>query len=274
MTKDAHRNPAPVACTADIAKVLDAHNTGCSVQFLKDGRIADARWSEAIQRYGIIIRPGHLVLVAATDPDSVEPIPFEVVWRGAAVATVISADCDRVSYDTGYPPSRGVTRTLHDLRPEDERQSIQSGQQIVVFHLADDPDSVWLVDVAVDGLPLHADRLRADWLAHAERVLLAYGVDQRVDARQVVADGYDRMAERYASWAADELSDDVRPRYAAFLMERLPAGASVLELGCGGGGPITQQFATRFKLTAWTSRQARSNWHAQMCQERSSFTLT
>jgi len=171
MTTDAHRNPAPVACPADIAKVLDAHNIGCSVQFLKDGRIADARWSEDIQRCGIVIRPGHLVLVGVADPDSVEPIPFEVIWRGAAVATVISADCDRLSYDTGFPPNRGVTRTLHDLRPEDERQSIQSGQQIVVFHLADDPDSVWLVDVAVDGLPLHADRLRAEWLAHAERVM-------------------------------------------------------------------------------------------------------
>jgi SAM-dependent methyltransferase len=236
------RSQAPVWFFADVAKVVDADNLECSVQFLSDGLTAAARWSDSILGRGIVVRPCHFVVVAVREA---EPTSFEVVWRGAAVATVTSADGTRLTYDTGYPPHRGVTRTVHDLRPDAERRATQPGQQIVVFHLPDDPDSVYLVDVAVDGLPLHTDRLRADWLARAERTLLA----DTVDARQLVADGYDRMAERYATWAADELSDDVRPRYAAYMVEHLPACAAVLELGCGGGGPVTRRLSARFKLT-------------------------
>ena len=51
-----------------------------------------------------------------------------------------------------------------------------------------------------------------------------------VDPRQIVAEGYDRIAERYAEWAYHELINEVRPRYAAVLLEALPDGAQVLEL--------------------------------------------
>jgi SAM-dependent methyltransferase len=71
----------------------------------------------------------------------------------------------------------------------------------------------------------------------------------RTDPRRVVAAGYDRIAERYARWAYHEVVDEARPRYTAVLLEALPEGARVLELGCGGGGPTTQALATRFALT-------------------------
>src|SRR5438876_82766 len=107
---------------ADLARVVDARVHGCSLQFLKDGRIADARWSQGILRRGIVVRPCHFVVVTTREA---EPKAFEVVWRGAAVATVTSVDGNRLTYDTGYPPDRGVTRTFHDLRPDDERGAIQ-----------------------------------------------------------------------------------------------------------------------------------------------------
>jgi SAM-dependent methyltransferase len=72
---------------------------------------------------------------------------------------------------------------------------------------------------------------------------------ERGDPRRIVAAGYDRMAERYASWATREVVDATRARYEALLLERLPAGARVLELGCGGGGPTTRRLAARFALT-------------------------
>jgi SAM-dependent methyltransferase len=72
---------------------------------------------------------------------------------------------------------------------------------------------------------------------------------RRRTALRVVASGYDRIAERYARWLADEVTDDVRPRYTAILLDGLPRGAQVLELGCGGGGPTTRQLAGRFVLT-------------------------
>jgi SAM-dependent methyltransferase len=71
----------------------------------------------------------------------------------------------------------------------------------------------------------------------------------RDDPRRIVAEGYDRMAERYAAWAVREVRDEVRGRYEAHLLERLAVGARVLELGCGGGGPTTRRLAARFALT-------------------------
>src|SRR5437667_25806 len=70
-----------------------------------------------------------------------------------------------------------------------------------------------------------------------------------VDPRRIVAEGYDRIAERYAQWTANDVIDEVRSRYAAVLLEGLPKGAPVLELGCGGGGPTTRQLGERFALT-------------------------
>jgi SAM-dependent methyltransferase len=69
------------------------------------------------------------------------------------------------------------------------------------------------------------------------------------DPRQVVADGYNRIAERYAQWTREELVDEARPKYLSLLLDSFPPGADVLELGCGGGGPTTSQLANRFRLT-------------------------
>src|SRR5713226_9137896 len=72
---------------------------------------------------------------------------------------------------------------------------------------------------------------------------------EQTDPRQIVADGYDRIAERYARWCSADVVDEVRPRYVARLLQRLPRDATVLELGCGGGDSGTWQLAERFTLT-------------------------
>ena len=68
-----------------------------------------------------------------------------------------------------------------------------------------------------------------------------------MDPKRIVADGYDRIAERYAEWAG-RLPDDARERYTTLVLDQLPAGAAVLDLGCGGG-PTTRHFAARFAVT-------------------------
>jgi SAM-dependent methyltransferase len=68
------------------------------------------------------------------------------------------------------------------------------------------------------------------------------------DPKRVVADGYDRAAERHEAWSGTVRSDE-RERYLALLLERVPVGAPVLELGCGAGGATTQRLAARFALT-------------------------
>ena len=68
-----------------------------------------------------------------------------------------------------------------------------------------------------------------------------------MDPKQIVAQGYDRIAERYAEWSG--CSDEPRERYLALLEERLPVGAAVLELGCGTGASTTIRLAARFAVT-------------------------
>jgi SAM-dependent methyltransferase len=69
-----------------------------------------------------------------------------------------------------------------------------------------------------------------------------------IDPKQVVAAGYDAMAERYLAWSGLRPSA-ARLRYIALADELIPAGASVLELGCGAGLPVTATLAVGRRLT-------------------------
>ena len=54
-----------------------------------------------------------------------------------------------------------------------------------------------------------------------------------MDPKRMVEEGYDRIARRYAEWASG--GDEVRAWFLDEVLQRLPAGAAVLELGCGSG---------------------------------------
>jgi SAM-dependent methyltransferase len=69
-----------------------------------------------------------------------------------------------------------------------------------------------------------------------------------VDPKRIVADGYDRIAERYVE-GTRHVRVEERERYTALVLSTLPAGAAVLELGCGTGLPTTKRLAERFRLT-------------------------
>ena len=66
--------------------------------------------------------------------------------------------------------------------------------------------------------------------------------------QDLVAHSYDAIAERYAAWTGDALSG-VRARYVEMLQEQIPAGAAVLDLGCGTGVPIARSLAAGFRVT-------------------------
>ena len=66
--------------------------------------------------------------------------------------------------------------------------------------------------------------------------------------KQVVQEGYDRIAEKYIAWVESDRSE-TRTRYTQVLLDGLPPGASVLDLGCGAGGPTTRALAGRFDVT-------------------------
>ena len=64
----------------------------------------------------------------------------------------------------------------------------------------------------------------------------------------LVGAGYDAMVDTWEAWAA-QIHDEPRHAWAADLAARLPEGARVLELGCGGGTRETRELAERFALT-------------------------
>jgi SAM-dependent methyltransferase len=65
---------------------------------------------------------------------------------------------------------------------------------------------------------------------------------------QLVADGYDAIGETFAEWREQAIGDPRRD-WEDKLVSRLPDGARVLELGCGGGAPETKRLAQRFAVT-------------------------
>ncbi len=65
---------------------------------------------------------------------------------------------------------------------------------------------------------------------------------------ELVAAGYDAMIDTWEAWKA-EIRDDPRAEWCSELLARLPAGAEVVELGCGGGTDETRALAEHFRLT-------------------------
>lgn len=62
------------------------------------------------------------------------------------------------------------------------------------------------------------------------------------DPREIVARGYDEVAERFLEWSPLRPSG-ARLTYLARACELIPAGTRVLELGCGAGIPMTAALA-------------------------------
>lgn len=69
-----------------------------------------------------------------------------------------------------------------------------------------------------------------------------------MDPKEIVSKGYDRIAETYLSWAVKTRLEE-RSHHASLLMERLPGGSKLLELGCGAGLPTTKMLAGHFHVT-------------------------
>jgi SAM-dependent methyltransferase len=67
------------------------------------------------------------------------------------------------------------------------------------------------------------------------------------DPKQIVRSGYDTIAQRISDWKVPGVP---RRRLVAQLLDLLPpAGADVLELGCGEGVPAAQMLAARHSYT-------------------------
>lgn len=64
----------------------------------------------------------------------------------------------------------------------------------------------------------------------------------------IVAQGYDRVAERYLAWSGGRPSG-ARRRILELALREIPVGAEVLDLGCGAGVPMTAALARGRRVT-------------------------
>jgi len=69
-----------------------------------------------------------------------------------------------------------------------------------------------------------------------------------LENKLVVGAGYDALGAGYGEWSA-RVVDPSRQRLVGELMQQLPEGARVLDLGCGPGRPSTALLAERFDVT-------------------------
>jgi SAM-dependent methyltransferase len=69
-----------------------------------------------------------------------------------------------------------------------------------------------------------------------------------MDPKEIVRRGYDQIAERHAEWT-QHVRVEEREEYTRLLIDRLPCGAAVLELGCGAGVPTTRRLSEHFAVT-------------------------
>jgi ubiquinone/menaquinone biosynthesis C-methylase UbiE len=81
-------------------------------------------------------------------------------------------------------------------------------------------------------------------------------------AKRVVEEGYDRVALRYAQLEGEESWP--RMRWVRRVLADLPAGAAVLDLGCGAGVPVgpevvRRRFFTGVDISAAQIELARAN---------------
>jgi len=68
--------------------------------------------------------------------------------------------------------------------------------------------------------------------------------DRDFDAKDFVAQGYDRCGDVYGA-----ARGDLPPPWLGLLLDRLPEGAAVLDIGCGAGVPVTRALASRYVVT-------------------------
>lgn len=63
---------------------------------------------------------------------------------------------------------------------------------------------------------------------------------------RVVAEGYDRVADRYLAWT---INGPTRLRYLDRVLALLPRASDVLELGCGAGEPVARRLSEGHRVT-------------------------
>ncbi len=218
----------PQGMDLELAIASSCADRGCQVQFVDSGVQVNADYSELVTEHRIAVIPGDLV---AVDRGASPP---QVVFR-VSLAQVKRLEGKKIHVRA----SDGDFRTL----------TLAQGLEA---NVAPD-DYVFFAfgqvhDVAVGGRPANPERLRAVFFSVIQAMYQRQDAWKDLDPKRIVQEGYDDIAERHLEWAQTTRSEE-RARYTSVLLDELPPGAEVLDLGCGAGVPTTRELAQRFRVT-------------------------
>jgi SAM-dependent methyltransferase len=152
----------------------------------------------------------------------------------------------------------GVCLDARRSEPMIEHNIVVKPDQLIVVDANADPPQVvyrWpFIEtkdgriLTEDGESVDLDRLRADFFPRIHTMYERMEAWRELNPKQVIEEGYDCIAERYLEWTQTARSEE-RARYTSVLLDELPLGAKVLDLGCGAGVPTTRELAQRFNVT-------------------------
>jgi SAM-dependent methyltransferase len=218
----------PQGMDLELAIASSCTDRGCQVQFVDSGVQVNSDYSELVVEHRITVIPGDLVAVDRGVS------PPQVVFR-LSLSQVERLEGKKIHVRA----SDGDFRTL----------TLAQGLEA---NVAPD-DYVFFAfgqvhDVVVNGHPANPERLRAAFFPMIQALYQRQEAWKDLDPKQIVEEGYDCIAERHHEWAQTTRSEE-RARYTSVLLDELPPGAEVLDLGCGAGVPTTRELAQRFKVT-------------------------
>lgn len=211
-----------------LAIALTCTETGCEARPLGQADPVHADLSEPMLEHQIALKPGDWIVVnrKAESP--------QVVFRLTQFKVERVVGQEIFVHVPGRP-------TASMPRADGVNERIVAGD--IVFAANDQ-----ICDIAVNGNPGHPERLQAILFPQIRAMYQQIQVWDALDAKQVVEQGYDRIAERHLEWAKSVRVEE-RARYTSVLLDQLSPGAQVLDLGCGAGVPTTLELARKFRVT-------------------------
>lgn len=217
-----------------LATVEVTSDLGCSVRLFDTNQLIEAHYAQLMLNYSIRVQVGDLVAV------NMAPEPHQIVFRWER-AVVASVDGDNVLIDDGIQRTRSV-RLNGALE-----QPLASGDAVYV-------GGDMLVDrVGAEKRPADLARFRSHHLPAIEEMYRQIGENETAPVsgltpKQMVAQSYDQIAEAHLAWS-QQVRMAERAHYTKLLLDQIPKGADVLDLGCATGALTTPQLAQRFRLT-------------------------
>jgi ubiquinone/menaquinone biosynthesis C-methylase UbiE len=212
----------------ELAIVSQCENDEYQVNLLGSVDAITMRRSTPMIEHNIVVLPEHLVAV----DKNVEPPQIVFRWAREEVTRV---EGERILAEKSCGGDRPLTLI------EGLDVTIKPGDEVYIAFGK-------VHDICIDGRPAHPKHLRAKSFPQIQEMYRKMQAAEEADPKKVVAEGYDRIAEKHLEWAQSVRAEE-RERYTSMLLERLPKGAQVLDLGCGAGIPTTRALAARFEVT-------------------------